>query len=134
MAGLIVEDGKFLITQRASYDSNGGKWEFAGGKVEDGESLETALVRELKEELNLQTKVIRLFGRNEFKTERATFDLYLYLCRRLSGTIYLTEHDDFKWITLDEIPNYEFLGGDVPFLEELVRLGVEGIKKLEVEK
>ena len=99
VAGLMIENGKILIARRHFHDSNGGLWEFPGGKVEYGESSEQALTRELKEELKLNVSVGRLFGKNNFQTLKAEFELRLYLCTRLSGTIYLTEHSEFAWIT-----------------------------------
>ncbi len=123
VAGLMIEDGKILIARRHFHDSNGGLWEFPGGKVELGESPEQALARELKEELDLHVKVERLFGQNRIKTPRGELELKLYLCRRLSGTIHLTEHSEFAWITLDQINNYQFLSGDYEFLEQLKAIG-----------
>ena len=131
VAGLMIEEGKILIARRHFHDSNGGLWEFPGGKVEKGESPEQALSRELKEELDLYVKVGTLFGENSFETPRATFELKLYYCKRLSGTIYLTEHSEFAWITLDQIPNYKFLPGDYQFLDMLKALGDTGLNTIK---
>lgn len=131
VAGLMIEDGKILIARRLLSDSNGGLWEFPGGKVEKGESPEQALSRELKEELNLYVKVGGHFGDNHFETVRAKFELKLYVCRRLSGTIFLTEHSEFAWITLDQIDNYKFLSGDYIFLDRLKAIGSAGISILK---
>ncbi len=130
VAGLMIEEGKILIARRHMHDSNGGLWEFPGGKVEKGESPEQALSRELKEELDLYVKVGRLFGKNQFETPRAEFELKLYLCRRLSGTIHLSEHSEFAWISLEQIDNYKFLSGDYVFLDQLKEIGPAGITKL----
>ncbi len=73
VAGLLVEEGKIFIAQRLESDSSPGKWEFPGGKVEEGETPRSALVREWKEELGVDIEVIRLFGTNRFQT--ATADL-----------------------------------------------------------
>lgn len=124
VAGLLVENGKFLIARRHPKDSHGGLWEFPGGKVELGESPEQALVREIEEELALRVKVLRFFGENQFQSQKADYRLRLYCCRRLSGTIYLTDHSEFAWIGTEEIKKYQFLTGDLPFLEELIRLGI----------
>lgn len=124
VAGLLIENGKFLIAKRLASDSLGGLWEFPGGKVEAGESHEQALYRELLEELNLYTRPIELFGVSEFQTPRAQFALSLYRCQRLSGQIVLCEHSEFAWIEIQDIPRYEFVNGDVPLLEKLKSTGL----------
>ena len=130
VAGLMIEESKILIARRHFHDSNGGLWEFPGGKVEKGESPQQALARELKEELDLYVKVGRLFAENRFLAPHAEFELKLYLCRRLSGTIHLTEHSEFAWITLNEIENYKFLSGDYVFLDQLKSIGQDNLNSL----
>ena len=130
VAGLLFEDGKFLIAQRHPRDSNGGKWEFPGGKVEAGETYIQALERELHEELSIRVKVNGLIGVHEFETTRARYKLTLYGCKRISGNIRLTEHSDFAWIKESDIDNYQFLSGDEPFLAKITSLGIEALSKI----
>lgn len=116
VAGLLVEEGKIFIAQRLESDSSPGKWEFPGGKVEEGEVPRSALVREWKEELGVDIEVIRLFGTNRFQTATADFHLELYRISIVSGSLQLIEHQAHSWVTINELETYDLLGGDLPFL------------------
>lgn len=122
VAGLLIEDGKVFIAKRLPEDSNPNKWEFPGGKVEIGESPKQALKRELYEELELDVEVVRLFGVNKFRVPKAEFQLELYVCNIVSGTIILHEHSEYKWVKPSELKDYDMLPGDQPFIEELQKI------------
>jgi len=122
VAGLLIEDGKIFIAQRQNHDSSPGRWEFPGGKVEEGELATEALLREWQEELGVQIEVVRIFGSNKFKTEKAEFHLELYRVNRLSGEFQLYEHQAHAWVTIDQLETYDLLSGDQPFIAQLKRI------------
>ncbi|UQZ35934.1 DNA mismatch repair protein MutT [Paenibacillus sp. PK3_47] len=104
--GIIINQGKILIVQRASGDSIGaGTWECAGGKIDFGEGLETALAREILEETGLAVTVDRLLYASSFLTDPARQVVILtYLCRSDEYAVSLSEeHSDYQWCTKLEL-------------------------------
>lgn len=104
--GVIVNEGKVLIVQRANNDEvGGGTWECVGGKIEFGEDLEAALKREICEEVGLDVRVERILYATTFKTDPTRQVVILtYLCRSESKTINLSnEHMDYKWSRTKEL-------------------------------
>ena len=119
-AAIIVRDGKFLIAQRKLNDDIfGGLWEFPGGKVEDGETPEECMSRELKEELDIEVEVGELIISNKHKYPQGIFELLAYKVKHISGEIILNVHDEIKWVTYDEMSNFEFPPADIPIIEKL---------------
>ena len=103
--GVIFNRGKVLIVKRASDDQHGGgTWECAGGKLEFGEDLETALVREIKEEVGLNVTVEKIIYATSFKTDPTRQVVILtYLCLSDHDHIVLSnEHSEFRWATKEE--------------------------------
>lgn len=103
VAGIIKRENKFLLGKRKEGGSIGGKWEFPGGKVKKGESLENALVREIKEELDCNIIVKDFIIAKEFSSSDHTFTLNAYFIELIEENIKLIEHDEFKWFSLAEI-------------------------------
>ncbi|NNU94556.1 NUDIX domain-containing protein [Geobacillus sp. NFOSA3] len=104
--GLILYEGKVLIVQRAKDDEiGGGTWELVGGKVEFGEDLETALVREIKEEVGLDVTVEKILYATTFKTDPTRQVVILtYLCRSNNRDVVLSkEHIDYRWSTKEQL-------------------------------
>ena len=112
VAGVIYKNNKFLIAQRNLKKAQGGLWEFPGGKVEEGESYENALAREMKEEFNANIEVNEYIGENIHHYPEKDIRLLFYKARLLSENIELLEHEDYKWITKEEKDNFEFAGAD----------------------
>lgn len=112
VAGIIYKDYKFLIAQRNLKKSQGGLWEFPGGKVEKEESYEDALIREIKEEFNADIEVNEFVGENIHHYPEKDIKLLFYKAKLLSDKIELLEHEDYKWITKQEKDNYEFAQAD----------------------
>lgn len=104
--GVILNEGKVLIVKRANDDEiGGGTWECVGGKIEFGEDLESALVREINEEVGLNVTVERILYATTFKTDPTRQVVILtYLCRSNNKKIVLSmEHIDYQWSTKDQL-------------------------------
>jgi 8-oxo-dGTP diphosphatase len=114
-AGILEKDGKVLIAQRHRNDTNGLKWEFPGGTLRRDEPGEDCIIRELKEELNLDIEVIRYFGCYNEHPLRIQY----YLVRLLGGEIKLTEHEQVAWVEKDKLHEYDLLSGDMIFVDRL---------------
>ena len=119
-AAILEKDGKILIAQRKSEDDLfGGLWEFPGGKIEEGETPEECMARELKEELNIEVEVGELITSNKHKYPHGIFELLAYAVKHISGVFILHDHDEIKWVTIDEMTNFEFPPADTPIINYL---------------
>lgn len=112
VAGVIYKNNKFLIAQRNLKKAQGGLWEFPGGKVEKNESYESALIREIKEELNADIEVNEYIGESIHHYPEKDIKLIFYKAKLLSEKVELLEHESCKWITKDEKDKFEFAGAD----------------------
>jgi len=112
VAGVIYKNNKFLIAQRNLKKAQGGLWEFPGGKVEKNESYESALIREIKEELNADIEVNEYIGESIHHYPEKDIKLIFYKSKLLSKKVELLEHESCKWITKDEKDKFEFAGAD----------------------
>ena len=121
VAALIWRDKKFMICQRPAHKARGLLWEFVGGKVEDGETKEEALVRECREELGISLSVGDVFMQVEHEYPDLTVRLTLFHAFIASGEPQKLEHNDIRWITPQEIPNYDFCPADVEILEKIIQ-------------
>jgi 8-oxo-dGTP diphosphatase len=122
---LIDADGRVLLTQRPEGKPLAGLWEFPGGKVEVGETPEEALIRELREELGIETKVACLAPLTFASHAYDDFHLLmpLYICRRYEGIARGLEGQAIKWVRAKDIRNYPMPPADdplVPFLIDLL--------------
>ena len=118
-AGLIFHKGKLLITQRHAGAHLGGLWEFPGGKREAGETFEQCLVRELREELGVETEVGELFEDVTHAYSGKTVQLKFFLCRLLRGEPRAIDCAAVQWVTRDELEKYEFPAADEQLLKKL---------------
>jgi len=119
-AAILEQEGKILIAQRKSEDDLfGGLWEFPGGKIEEGETPEECMARELKEELNIEVEVGELITSNKHKYPHGIFELLAYAVKHISGVFILHDHDEIKWVTIDEMTNFEFPPADTPIINYL---------------
>jgi 8-oxo-dGTP diphosphatase len=120
VAGVIRrDDGRVLITQRLADDTLGGYWEFPGGKVEPGEELKAALHRELAEELGIEAKIGAEIHRIVHAYPDRDVKLHFYEAGILSGEPRKLEVADLRWVTLDELMDYQFPEADIPLLNQL---------------
>lgn len=119
VAALIWKNERFLACQRPAHKARGLLWEFAGGKVEPGETKEQALIRECKEELGVELDVGRVFLEVTHTYPDLTVHLTLFQAKIASGTLQKLEHEDLRWITISEIDQYDFCPADQVILEHL---------------
>ena len=121
VAALIWDQDKFMICQRPAHKARALLWEFVGGKVEPGETKEQALIRECQEELAITLDVGELYMDVIHEYPDITVKLSLFNAVIADGAPQRIEHNDIKWITVQEIPKYDFCPADVEILEELKR-------------
>lgn len=120
VAGILMnEKEEILIAKRKEEKHLGGYWEFPGGKIENGETPEESLIRELKEEMNITIKVKDYFGENIYKYERGTIKLIAYFCEIVEGNITLTDHSEYKWIKKEDLNQYKLALADIYFVKLL---------------
>ena len=112
VAGVIYKDNKFLIAQRNLKKSQGGLWEFPGGKLEAGESCEAALKREIFEEFEAEIDVEGYITENIHHYPEKDIKLMFYKAKLVSDKLVLKEHEDYRWITKEDIDKFEFAGAD----------------------
>ena len=120
VAALIWDENKFLICQRPLNKTRALQWEFVGGKTEEGEAKEAALIRECKEELDITVSVGDVFYEVDHEYPDIFIHLTLFNCTIAQGEIKMLEHNDIKWITPGEIPLYEFCPADKDILEKIM--------------
>lgn len=119
VAALIRNGEKFLICQHPAHKARGLLWEFVGGKVEKGETRKEALVRECKEELDVTVKVFDEYMKLVHEYPDITVELTLFNAEIESGAIKLLEHNAVKWISPDEIENFDFCPADKGILKKI---------------
>lgn len=112
VAALIWQHNRFLICQRPAHKARGLLWEFVGGKLEPGETMAQALIRECKEELDITVRVQDIFTQVVHEYPDILIRLTLFHCTIAEGTPKLLEHNDLKWIFPSEIPQYDFCPAD----------------------
>jgi 8-oxo-dGTP diphosphatase len=121
VAGIALNEGRYLIAKRLPGGDMGGRWEFPGGKIEEGEDCWKALEREFMEEFGIKVKATLPIGEAVFKHGEQDFLLsafWVELPRNLMN-IALTEHSEWRWASLDEILELDFTDSDrklLPFL------------------
>ena len=114
------ENEKILITQRNFKKAQGGLWEFPGGKIEPNETRENAIIREIKEELDIDIEVKSYLSEKVFNYPEKDINLIALECKKISGEIRLLEHEDYKWVSKNELDNFQFAPADV-FIVERIR-------------
>lgn len=120
VAALIWDGDKFMICQRPAHKARALLWEFVGGKVEPGETKEQALIRECQEELAITLSVGEVFMDVVHEYPDITIHLTLFNATIAEGTPQRLEHNDIKWITSQEIPNYDFCPADEDILKAII--------------
>ncbi len=120
-AAIIQRDGKILAARRKSGSHMAGFWEFPGGKIEAGESPEECLQRELKEELGIVTAIGAFFEESCFDYGTKQVRLLCYNVEYLSGTFVLSDHDEIKWLPVNQLLELTWAPADIPVVKKLVK-------------
>jgi len=126
VAALIRKDDHFLICRRPAHKKRGLLWEFPGGKVEAGEDPRQALVRECREELDIELEVGTLFWQTSHTYPDTRIDLLLYEATIASGTPQALEHTDICWVLPDDMTAYHFCPADTEIIEYISTCSAEG--------
>jgi len=113
------EQEQFLITRRQKGQHLAGKWEFPGGKVENNESIEAAMIRELKEEVGLTAIDYQAFDSLEFQYEQLELNLNFYFVNHFTGEAKGLEGQELKWVSLVELNDYEFPKANISVIKQL---------------
>ena len=119
VAALMWDKNKFMICQRPANKARGLLWEFVGGKVEPGETKEQALIRECREELAVTLSVGTVFMEVDHVYPDITIHLTLFNAAVADGVPQKLEHNDIRWITVNEIPKYTFCPADTEILKKI---------------
>jgi 8-oxo-dGTP diphosphatase len=124
VAAVIERDGKILICQRKTGQHYAGKWEFPGGKVEPGEEFTSALARELSEELAISASIGEEITRYEYAYPgRQPIQLIFYRVDRFEGEPANLIFDEIRWELAAALPAFDFLEGDIEFVNRLAASG-----------
>ena len=111
-AALIISGGKILIARRKMGEPHAGYWEFPGGKVEEGESPQECLERELIEELGLKVKAGDIIAKSEDRSGHCSFTIMAIEAELLGGEIKLTVHDRVDWVNLKDLQTFKLAPAD----------------------
>jgi len=120
-AAIIRKADQLLITQRSHPEKLAGLWEFPGGKVEKGESLEACLVREISEELELNIANLTPYLVVEHDYGDFEIELHSFTANYDSGEIVLHSHKNAEWISVNQLTQYEFAPADKPIVQKLIK-------------
>ena len=119
VCGIIWKDDKVFIARRKPDKSLGGYWEFPGGKLENGEDPENALVRELEEEFEMTISNIKFFGEHVHSYDSFTIHLIAFTCNFISASFLMTDHDVYEFVPLNQLGLYLLAQADQYFAQNL---------------
>lgn len=120
-AAIIIKDNKVFVTQRGYGEFKDG-WEFPGGKLEPGESAREALVREIREELDVDIRVGRFIETVEYDYPEFHLTMHCFICELLSEEIVLKEHEDARWLKEEEMNTVDWLPADIGVIGKIFEL------------
>lgn len=118
VAAIIKADNKIFATQRG-YGEFKDKWEFPGGKIEQGETAEQALIREIKEELETTISVDDFVKTIEYDYPEFHLSMDCFMCSIVEGNLHLLEAEDAKWLSLDELYSVDWLPADLELIDSI---------------
>jgi len=118
---IVNPEGKVLATQRSTIMPLPLKWEFPGGKIEAGETAEACLIREIREELNIDIQIKNSLPSNDHQYPDKLIRLIPFICIQTGGEIHLKEHADYKWLNTDDLLNLDWAEADVGVVEVFLK-------------
>ena len=118
VAAVIRDGDRIFVTQRGYGEFKGG-WEFPGGKIEEGETPQEALVREIKEELEIEIQVGELIDTIEYDYPAFHLSMDCFFAEIISGDVILKEHEAAKWLAKDELDSVEWLPADISIIDHI---------------
>ena len=118
VAAVIRKDNKIFATQRGYGEFKDG-WEFPGGKIEEGETPEQALAREIKEELDTEIQVGKLIETIEYDYPKFHLSMDCFWCEIMQGGLELKEHEAARWLSKEELYSVDWLPADVGVVEKI---------------
>lgn len=121
--GIIVDNGKILIAQRPKGKSLPDYWEFPGGKLEEGETIQECLKRELWEELGTEAEIGEFIMESDYKYEHGEFALQVFWVHLpKNAELKMNVHQQLKWVTVAELPSYQMPPADIHIVEKLQKV------------
>ncbi len=120
-AAVLIKEGNLLLAKRKPGGSQGGKWEFPGGKLDEGESPEKGLQRELREELGIEVRVGDYIGSIDFHNGPYHYRLLSFAVAPLSDEIALHEHEEVRWVAVEGIDRFDLADSDRSILPQIKR-------------
>ena len=120
VAAILQKEDKILIARKKQGKPLAGYFEFPGGKIEEGETPEESLIRELMEEMNIKIAVKEYIGESiyDYGNDKV-ISLLGYTAEIIDGEIKLSDHDIYEWVTLEQINNYKIAPADIPLIYKL---------------
>jgi 8-oxo-dGTP diphosphatase len=119
---IIYFGNKILATQRSCTMKLPLKWEFPGGKIENNETDTQCIIREIKEEINIEIEVVGRLSNNIHDYGNIKINLIPFIAKHVSGNIVLTEHSNYKLLDIDELNSLDWADADIPILNELINI------------
>ncbi len=122
VAAVIIHNQKILCVQRGEnkYDYISKKFEFPGGKMEEGETKKQTIIREIKEELNMDIIPGKELETIEHEYPDFNLTMHSFICESFNNEVILTEHIDYKWLSISELVNLDWAGADIPIVQQLM--------------
>lgn len=118
-AAIMEKDGKYLIARRKDGEAQEGKWEFPGGKLIPGETLEKCLERELEEEFTIKSRTGDFFDRNFHEYNTGVIELVAFYSEFIEGEFIPVVHSEIRWVEPKDILNFDLSPADIPIAEKL---------------
>ena len=119
VAAVIKRNNYYFIAQRNRHKHFAYHWEFPGGKVDNQETFENALKREIKEELAISIRILNHIASEKHKDEKTDVNVHYYLCEPLNEKIILSEHEDMKWLQKNNLNKFKMVPGDSKIIKYL---------------
>lgn len=117
-AAIIIDNGKVFATQRGYGEFKDG-WEFPGGKIEEGENAQEAIIREIHEELDTKISIVEKIDTVEYDYPKFHLSMDCFICNIEEGNLTLKEHEDAKWLERDELYSVDWLPADKGLIEKI---------------